>query len=85
MDENIIVIENENGTKSFTKLAEFESDITNKMYVMFTDDSLDNENLNIYCSIINTDENGNVLFKDLEDDLDKEECQKAIDLYLNEI
>lgn len=85
MEENTIVIKNGNVEKEFTKLLEFKSDKTNKYYILYTDNSLINDKLNIFCSIVKRNSDDKIIFEELENDEDYIECNKAIDIYREKI
>lgn len=76
MEKDLFELVLENGeTKQFIKIAEFRSLITHKDYIMFTDKETTN---NIYFNILKKD-NDKVIFEKIETDIDKSECQKALD------
>ena len=83
--DNIITVRNENGTKDFIKLLEFSSTKTNKDYVLYVENT-DNEDakLEIMCSIIKKESNG-IKLLDLESDDDFIECNNAMKIYLENL
>ncbi len=78
MDKDLIVLTDENGIdKNFYKIGQFESTLTNKNYVVYTDKEYTDGKINLYCSIVK-EEDGVIKFDPLETEDDKKEFEKAI-------
>ena len=77
-NEDRFVIKDENGNDQvFYKLIIFNSDITNKSYIIYTDNTYTDGSLNIYGSILNVEGEGLKLDK-VTDEIDEQEINKAI-------
>ena len=76
-EDKFTIIDKNNVEHTFYKILIFESTITNKKYIIYTDNIITNGSYNIYGSILlgNTD---NIKLEELIDDVDKEEVNKAI-------
>ena len=76
-EDKFTIIDKNNVEHTFYKILIFESTITNKKYIIYTDNKQTNGSYNIYGSILlgNTD---NIKLEELIDDVDKEEVNKAI-------
>ena len=72
MEEDKIVVNVNGEEKTFYKLITFKSNLTNKKYLIFSDDSK-----NIYSSIIEN-ANDNIKLLNLENEDDYEEVKKAL-------
>ena len=78
MEKDLIILTDENGIdKKFYKIGQFESTLTNKNYVVYTDKEYTTGKINLYCSIVR-EENGVIKFDPLETSDDKKEFEKAI-------
>ena len=78
-DEDKFIIEDESGIKrTFYKLIKFKSTITNKTYLVYTDNNQTNGKLSIYSSIISNDSTDNIKFEKIFDKIDIDEVNKAI-------
>lgn len=64
---------NNNEEKSFYKLITFRSNITNKNYIIYTDNGV-----NLFSSILLEDNLNNISLEEIKDDIDKEEVNKAL-------
>lgn len=74
-NEDKIILKDENGVeKEYYKLIIFNSNITNKDYIIYTDNTYSNNILNIYSSIILDDNK----IEKITDDIDLKEVEKAI-------
>lgn len=77
-EEDKFIIKDENGEeKEFYKMITFSSSITNKTYLIYTDNKYTDGKLNIYSSIIKGDSD-NIEFVKITDETDKNEVNKAL-------
>ena len=76
MEEDKIIIETKEGPKEFYKLATFYSNKRDKRYLLYTDKKYTDGLLNVYGSIIETD-NDKVKFIELDEE-DKKIIEKEI-------
>ena len=63
----------DNQEKSFYKLITFKSNITNKDYIIYTDNGT-----NLFSSILLDGNPNNISLEEIKDDIDKEEVNKAL-------
>ena len=64
--------------KEFYKILTFESSLTNKNYIIYTDNQYTNDNINIYSSILINNDMNNIKLEKINDEADKEEVNKAL-------
>lgn len=76
-EDKFTIIDKGNVAHTFYKLLIFESTITNKKYIIYTDNKMTNGTYNIYGSILLGDVD-NIMLEELKDSVDKEEVNKAI-------
>ena len=78
MEKDLFVLTDENGKDlNFYKIGQFESTLTEKNYVVYTDKQYTDGKINLYCSIVR-EEDGKIKFDPLETEDDKKEFEKAI-------
>ena len=78
MEKDLFVLTDENGNDlNFYKIGQFESTLTEKNYVVYTDKRYTDGKINLYCSIVR-EEDGKIKFDPLETEDDKKEFEKAI-------
>ena len=76
-EDKFTIIDKNNVEHTFYKILIFESTITNKKYIIYTDNKQTNGSYNIYGSILLSNAD-NIMLEELIDDVDKEEVNKAI-------
>ena len=77
-EEDRFVIKDKDGKDQvFYKLILFESSITNKSYIIYTDNTYTDNTLNLYGSILNID-GEELKLQEAKDEIDIQEINKAI-------
>ena len=77
-EEDKFIIKDEDGIqKEFYKLIIFDSSITNKNYIIYTDNTYTNNELNVRGSILDV-EGDSIKLNNVLDEIDKQEINKAI-------
>ena len=72
-EDKFIIKDENNNQKTFYKLIIFESTITNKSYIIYTDNGK-----NIYSSILLNNDLNNILLEKITNEIDLEEVNKAL-------
>ena len=73
MEKDLLIVVRDGKEQKYYKIGEFNSILTNKNYIVYTDDP---SSYNIYCSVLN-EKDGKIQYTEL-DELDKEEFNKAL-------
>lgn len=76
MDKDLLVLIKDGKEERFYKIGEFNSILTKKDYIVYTDNNYTDGKINIFCSVLN-EKDGKILYTEL-DETDRKEFEKAL-------
>ena len=77
-EDKFTILNENNEEKTYYKMITFESMLTNKKYLIYTDNKYTDGQINIYSSILLSDENNNIKLEQITKEIDRAEVNKAL-------